>query len=138
MEAASFHIVLQLQRRRFIAALDERRRKKQQALPGAQARALSRERIISLTHEVEEECYFVLANGIVLKNIAELASCLDQLPIEVFRMHVSDLRNDFARWVLEVFDDPLLSERIQAIKQPRYLQLEIYRYLAAKGPGDPG
>lgn len=135
-EATPFPSDLDLQRQRFIAARDARERKRNLDDNGSRRSAQSRERILALSEEVGEENYLVLADGRVIRHVAELASCLDLLSTEVFQAHVNDLRHDFADWVERVFEEKVLADRMRGIDRARYLQLEIYRYLTGWNPGD--
>jgi hypothetical protein len=90
----------------------------------------SRVRIYNLTREVPREKYFILANGHPVKNVAELASLLDQLEDHVFNHHVRPDKNDFHNWVKDVFEDVELARKITGVDDKRHLQLVIYRHMA--------
>ena len=90
----------------------------------------SRVRIYNLTREVPREKYFILANGQPVKNVAELASILDQLEDHVFNHHVRPDRNDFHNWVRDVFEDVDLARKIAGVHDKKHLQLVIYRHMA--------
>lgn len=125
---------LEVQRQRFIQAVQQRQRNRSTATEVSLGGARARERILNLTREVGEENYFQLADGRVFKHVADLATSLDTVPLEVLRRHVSDFGNEFADWVLEVFQDPVLAGRMRDVTDPKYLQLEIYRYLSGRDP----
>lgn len=135
-EADSLPSNLDFQRLRFISARNARERERSRTETGSRRSARSRERIFALAREVGEDNYLVLDDGHIVKHVAELASCLDQLSPEVFRIHVNDLRNDFADWIENVFDEPALAARLREVEGSRRFQLEIYRYLTGRDPED--
>ena len=90
----------------------------------------SRVRVYNLTREVPGEKYFILANGQPVKNVAELASLLDQLEDRVFHHHVTPDRNDFHNWVKDVFEDVELARKMLNISDKKHLQLVIYKHMA--------
>ena len=60
--------------------------------------------------------YFYLSNKVILKSIADLESYLRVMPQEVFENHVSTDKNDFASWILGVFELPRLAKKISDSK----------------------
>src|SRR5512142_3300142 len=90
----------------------------------------SRTRVYNLTREIPQEKYFILANGRVVKNVAELASILDQLEDHVFSHHVTPDRNDFHNWIKDVFEDIELARKVSGVKDKKHMQLVIYRHIA--------
>jgi hypothetical protein len=90
----------------------------------------SRTRVYNLTRDIPAEKYFILANGEPVKNVAELASILDQLEDHVFSHHVGADRNDFHNWIKDVFEDVELARKITGIDNKKHLQLVIYRHMA--------
>ncbi len=90
----------------------------------------SRVRIYNLTRDIPEGQYFVLANGQPVKNVAELASILDQLEDHVFHHHVTADRNDFHNWIRDVFEDVELARKVLGTGDKKHLQLVIYRHMA--------
>jgi hypothetical protein len=91
---------------------------------------MSRTRVYNLTRDVPQEKYFILANGHPVKNVAELASILDQLEDHVFSHHVTPDRNDFHNWIKDVFEDVELARKIVGVDDKKHLQLVIYRHMA--------
>ena len=92
--------------------------------------APSHVRIYNLTREIPREKYFILANGQPVKNVAELASILDQLEDHVFNHHVTPDKNDFHNWVKDVFEDVELARKISGVHDKKHMQLVIYRHMA--------
>ena len=56
--------------------------------------------------------YFVLASGIPLKTLKELALSLENMNEWVFSHHVNEYRNDFSAWAGDVLTEPELAEEI--------------------------
>lgn len=61
---------------------------------------------------VPDEKRFYCHDGRILNNIYELKSALEEMHIDTFNHHVTDEKNDFARWVREVLIDDKLSNEI--------------------------
>jgi len=70
-----------------------------------------------LVHAEGEICFWV-NNGPVLKNLNELYEALMSMNDETFAHHVGDDRNDFAKWVDEVLQDPDLAKKLVKCKNP--------------------
>lgn len=79
--------------------------------------------------EAKPEQYFVLATGVPIKNLKELALSLENMNEWVFNHHVNDIRNDFAAWVNDVLKEKKLSESVRNTKNIRELELVILRHL---------
>jgi hypothetical protein len=58
---------------------------------------------------VPDEKRFYCHDGKILNNIYELKSALETMHVHTFNHHVTDEKNDFARWVREVLIDDKLS-----------------------------
>lgn len=56
---------------------------------------------------------FRLSNGVFLFSLADLRHALLDMPDSVFHFHVSGERNDFASWILHVFGEEELAERVR-------------------------
>ncbi len=61
---------------------------------------------------VDEEEYFHVTDGSVVKSLRDLRTALSVMDDDIFKYHVED-GNDFARWVEEVFDDATLAEELR-------------------------
>ncbi len=77
--------------------------------------------------DVPEDKHFHAANGTVVKNLLDLDLAIEHMGEETFRMHVSDVRNDFVNWVMEVIDDQELAAEILKAKSRRKTQILILR-----------
>jgi hypothetical protein len=60
--------------------------------------------------------YFRLQNGVVLKSLHDLVDNLEVMDDATFQHHVKDQKNDFADWVVKVFMDHKLAEKIKGSK----------------------
>ncbi|MEK6946849.1 MAG: hypothetical protein AABX32_04545 [Nanoarchaeota archaeon] len=60
--------------------------------------------------------YFWLSNGDVVRNIYELYDALRIMSDELFSSHVGENKNDFAKWIKEVFKNDYLSEKLSKAK----------------------
>jgi len=75
------------------------------------------------------ENYFILATGVPLKNLKELANALEHMNDWVFRHHVNEYRNDFADWVKNVLNENELSEELCKTQTSKDMELLIMRHL---------
>ena len=62
-----------------------------------------------------EQCFWV-NNGPVLKNISELSSALKNISDEQFTHHLNHDKNDFSKWIGEVFGDSDLEAALSKAK----------------------
>jgi hypothetical protein len=85
-----------------------------------------------LLEDVTPENYFVLSDGRPLKNLIELSDALEEMNDDVYGHHVTEDKNDFARWVHDVFGDEELSLHLGATKSKSKQQLIILRYLVRR------
>ena len=60
--------------------------------------------------------YFRLVNGQIIKNVNELPEALINIDDSVFKNHVTQSKNDFSRWLYDVFRLEDLSRRLAEIK----------------------
>jgi hypothetical protein len=58
------------------------------------------------------EFVFKLENGHVLHSLKDLRDYLEEMPEELFYMHVNHLKNDFANWTKHVFGEEDLAEKM--------------------------
>ncbi len=80
---------------------------------------------IKLLTDVDEKQYFSVINGVVLKNIRELASLLETIHIDHFGYHVNEHKNDFYNWIKYSIGDEELAERIKNANSPDVMKLII-------------
>ena len=67
-------------------------------------------------HDAPADKYFWVCNGLCLKNFKDLADALAKMPSNIFNYHVNKGRNDFAKWVADVFGDSKLAGEIAKAK----------------------
>jgi segregation and condensation protein A len=67
-------------------------------------------------NELNPEHYFVLKNGIKVKSLKELAENLEKMDSKTFRHHVNNKKNDFSKWINDVFKEEKLAEELNKIK----------------------
>ena len=76
-----------------------------------------------LSDVAQEKC-FNTSNGMVLRNLHELAQAISHMEENVFLHHVTKEKNDFATWVQEVVEDSYLASKlIKTRKQPKSASL---------------
>jgi len=64
---------------------------------------------------------FWLSNGVELKSISELANYLSEMSDEEFNNHVNESKNDFSAWVLGVFGEKEIADKISKAKTKKEL-----------------
>jgi hypothetical protein len=60
--------------------------------------------------------YFRLQNGVVLKNLHDLIDNLEVMDDSTFHHHVKDHKNDFSEWIVKVYTDHKLAEKVGGAK----------------------
>jgi hypothetical protein len=83
----------------------------------------------SIVRSVGPEMYFFLADGRPLKNLLELADALEEMTDEIFQHHVNEQKNDFAKWVSDVFGDEELALKLGHAKSKAHHQLIILKHI---------
>ncbi|GEM_PF-944785 len=78
---------------------------------------------IDLLNDVNENEYFRVNDGTILKNLNDLLESLKTMPSEIFHSHVTEDRNDFANWVRNSVGDRVLADRLEGTKK----QDQMYR-----------
>ncbi len=66
--------------------------------------------------QIPEENYFFLIDGRKLKNLKELYNSLSEMEDSVFNHHVNEERNDFTNWIMYVFNNESLANKVQNAK----------------------
>lgn len=82
--------------------------------------------------EAPKEYHFVLKGGEKLKSIKELASALEGMSEDVFRHHVTEVKNDFAKWVEDIFDEKKLAEEMRVVRSKMEAELKVLRHMIKK------
>ena len=85
-----------------------------------------------IAKHVEPDRYFFLADGRPIKSLLELADALEDMSDDVFSHHVNPDKNDFARWVQDVFCDEDLAIKLGQSKSKEQNQLIILKHLVRR------
>ena len=72
---------------------------------------------------------FVLKDGRLLKDMVELSHALEHMSDDVFNHHVNTYRNDFKKWVTDVFGEKELAAQIEKAKNRTEMQLAILKHI---------
>jgi hypothetical protein len=62
--------------------------------------------------DVPEDKVFWCYGGETFKNLHDLASALERMSDEAFKHHVTEHKNDFSNWVMDVFGDTTLAKQL--------------------------
>lgn len=71
-----------------------------------------------------EQCFWV-CTGQVAKSLKEMAEILETMSKEIFTYHANTEKNDFARWIAEVFGDDKLAKDISKTKTAKAMAKRI-------------
>jgi hypothetical protein len=85
-----------------------------------------------IARNVGPEYYFFLVDGRPLKNLLELADSMEEMTEEAFKHHVTEAKNDFAKWVHDVFGDEELAIKLGQSKTKQHHQLVILKHLVRR------
>ncbi|MFW5745940.1 MAG: hypothetical protein ACOCWQ_00125 [Nanoarchaeota archaeon] len=78
---------------------------------------------------IQTELFFIRVDGQPISSLRDLARQLDDMSDEIFFHHVTPDKNDFATWVVDVFGEESLAERIGHIKDRRSICYEVMKHL---------
>ncbi len=85
-----------------------------------------------ILEQVLPEDYLKLSSGEFIKSLPELVENLDKMGDDVFEFHVYGDNNDFSEWILDVYGDEKLSEKVRKIKKKKdilkILKVELDKY----------
>jgi hypothetical protein len=79
--------------------------------------------------QIKPEHYFGLCSGILIKDIKELAFALDYISDGELNHHVNQSRNDFSRWIRDVFEEKQLADDVAKAKDRKELQIMLLKFL---------
>jgi len=79
--------------------------------------------------EAPEEYHFVLKSGEKLKSVQELADALESMGEDVFSHHVNEMRNDFAQWIEDVFEESDLAEGLRETQNRIETRIKVLQRL---------
>ncbi|MBW2990622.1 hypothetical protein KY348_02865 [Candidatus Woesearchaeota archaeon] len=111
---------------------NKRKRKKRGRPPKKKTRRKKTTRRTVVTKNAPKKHYFILCNGMPVRNVKELADLMDKLEEQVFNHHVRADGNDFANWVKDIFKDIELAEKMAGTKDKKHMQLVIYKHITHK------
>ena len=66
-------------------------------------------------NDVSHDKVFRFHDGRTVKNLAELATALSEIPEETFHHHVTVDKNDFSNWVRDVIGDVPLANQLKRV-----------------------
>lgn len=78
---------------------------------------------------IPKDQYFVLADGTAVGHYLSLADVLEKVEETVLSHHVNEIKNDFAVWIKEVFDEKQLSKLVNNSKSLEEIRLHIYKHV---------
>lgn len=78
---------------------------------------------------IPKEQYFVLADGTAVGHYLSLADVLEKVEETVLSHHVNEIKNDFASWIDDVFEEKELSKLVKGSKSPEEIRLHIYKHV---------
>lgn len=84
---------------------------------------------LDLRKDVQPEHCFWLADGTHLKNLQELAAALLKMEQEIFDHHHNTEKNDFYKWVKDIYQDKNLAEGLLHSKDKQEMSAAIIKRL---------
>ncbi|MCB1084450.1 MAG: hypothetical protein KDK61_09085 [Simkania sp.] len=78
---------------------------------------------------IPKEQYFVLLDGTRVGHYLSLADILEKVEKTVLNHHVNEVRNDFASWISEVFEEKELAKLVKNSTSPEEIRLHIYKHV---------
>jgi len=79
---------------------------------------------------VGSEVSFYFCDGKVTSNLSEFANALEQINEDVFNYHVNSEKNDFVRWIEDVFGEKALAKRLRSRNSKNEYVVEILKFTA--------
>ena len=79
-----------------------------------------------------EEKVFYLKDGRKLSSLLELTEAFESMAEDTFRHHVNETRNDFSKWIKDVFKDEELAKDIQDIKDKGDAEIRLLKHFVKK------
>ncbi|MFH0874613.1 MAG: hypothetical protein V1859_01660 [archaeon] len=85
-----------------------------------------------MEEEIPPEKYFYVHDGTIIRCIDELPIYLTSMDEQIFVFHVTEEKNDFASWIMGVFNESLLAEKVQNSKTKDEMINIIGEYMESK------
>ncbi len=82
-----------------------------------------------ILEEAPEEFAFVLNDGRKLKSVQELTNSLETMSDDLFNYHVTDIKNDFANWIDDIFNESKLAEEMKKTKSRIETRIKLLQKL---------
>jgi len=79
----------------------------------------------NISGNVIPEKAFWFCNGQVAQNLKSLANILETITQDVFEHHANANKNDFSRWIADVFGEAALAKGIQNSKSAKAMAKRI-------------
>ena len=95
----------------------------------AQPAVVKRIRILG---SVKPEVAFYLIDGRRLDTLLHVVDALETMSEDIFRHHVNDMRNDFATWINDVYNEKELADMLKNCFDRRSTQVTILRHMVEK------
>ena len=83
----------------------------------------------SLLNNVSPDKAFWVHNGPILKNVSELFNALRTMREDTFRHHVNKDKNDFAKWIGDVYGEARLAAQVRTTSTKTALQTVLKKAL---------
>lgn len=81
--------------------------------------------------DVPGDKMFWCHDGRVVKNMAELAAALKEMPNDIFEYHLNGERNDFSTWVRDVIGDTTLAGQLARVAAQATARKKVEMRLSA-------
>ena len=82
-----------------------------------------------LLTEAPSHNQFIVSDGSVIKNVAELIEALEKMHEDTYKFHANEQKNDFGNWVKDVFGQHELAENLKTAESKGDAQLAVAKTL---------
>ncbi|MBR9677012.1 hypothetical protein GOV04_02630 [Candidatus Woesearchaeota archaeon] len=76
-----------------------------------------------------KQSYFYVTDGKVLKNLKDLALELEHIADNIFYNHVNAVKNDFANWVRDIFNEDSLAQDLCEASDKHECQKVVLKFI---------
>lgn len=81
---------------------------------------------------IPAEKYFKLSNGKIIKDLKELALAFETMPYDVFNHHANHERNDFSKWVNDIFLEKTLATDLNLTHNSKDAEIVVLKFIVNK------